>query len=69
MTFYVGEGKFTGDPIETFGGYGVIQISELQELMHKICTQGFEHHFAVTRGNVAGALQEALANYLGMQLI
>ena len=67
VMFYVGEGKFTSDPIETFGGYGVIEIPELQELLRKICTQGFEHHFAVTRGNVATALQEAMSNYLGMQ--
>jgi L-fucose isomerase-like protein len=69
MTFYVGEGRFTDDPLETFGGYGVIEIPELQELLRKICTQGFEHHFAVTRGNFAGAVQEALANYLGIQLM
>ena len=67
MRFYVGEGKFTSDPLETFGGYGVIEIPELQELLRKICTQGFEHHFAATRGNVAGILQEALGNYLRMQ--
>lgn len=69
MTFYVGEGRFTSDPIETFGGYGVIEIPELQNLLRKICNQGFEHHFAVTRGNVAGILQEALANYLGIQFM
>jgi L-fucose isomerase-like protein len=69
VTCYVGEGKFTEEPIETFGGYGVIEIPELQQLLRKICTNGFEHHFAVTRGNVAGILQEAFVNYLGMQLM
>jgi len=69
MTFYVSEGKFTDDALKTFGGYGVIEIPQLQELLQKICTKGFEHHFAVTRGNVAGALREALSNYLGMQLV
>jgi len=69
VTCYVGEGKFTEDPLDTFGGYGVIEIPGLQELLRKICLSGFEHHFAVTRGNVAGVLKEAFGNYLGMQLM
>ena len=69
LTCYVGEGKFTEDPLDTFGGYGVIEIPGLQQLLRKICVNGFEHHFAVTRGNVAGVLQEAFGNYLGMQLL
>jgi L-fucose isomerase-like protein len=69
LTCYVGEGKFTEDPLDTFGGYGVIEIPGLQELLRKICINGFEHHFAVTRGNVADVLKEAFSNYLGMQLM
>ena len=53
LTYYLGEGDFTDDPVETFGGYGVIKVPELQKLLKKICKAGFEHHFAATRGNVA----------------
>jgi L-fucose isomerase-like protein len=67
MKFYVGEGKFTDDPLETFGAYGVIEVPELQGLLRKVCKSGFEHHVAVTRGNFAEVLRESFANYLGMQ--
>ncbi len=30
---YVGEGEFTNDPLETFGGAGVVQIPKLQKLL------------------------------------
>jgi L-fucose isomerase-like protein len=69
MTFYAGEGKFTEQSLETFGAYGVIEIPELQELLRKICKNGFEHHVAMTRGNCAEIIKEAFANYLGMQQI
>ena len=38
---YVGEGEFTDDPMETFGGYGVARVPNLQELLQYICTNGF----------------------------
>ncbi|MBN1451029.1 MAG: L-fucose/L-arabinose isomerase family protein, partial [Anaerolineales bacterium] len=44
---YVGEGELTNDPIETFGGYGVIKVPRFQELLKYICENGFEHHVAV----------------------
>jgi L-fucose isomerase-like protein len=62
---YVGQGELTNDPITTFGGYGVAQIPSLQELLHYICENGFEHHVAVNPSLVAGAVNEAMANYLG----
>jgi len=43
---YVGEGEFTKDPLETFGGAGVAYIPKLQKLLRYICEQGFEHHVA-----------------------
>ena len=43
---YVGEGEFTDDPLETFGGAGVVEIPQLQELLRYICEHGFEHHVA-----------------------
>ena len=43
---YVGEGRFTDDPLETFGGAGVVEIPRLQDLLRYICEHGFEHHVA-----------------------
>ncbi|HUS57988.1 MAG TPA: L-fucose/L-arabinose isomerase family protein [Planctomycetota bacterium] len=65
---YVGEGELTDDPLDTFGGYGVAQIENLQGLMQVICRMGFEHHVALTQGNVADAVVEALENYLGWEV-
>ncbi len=65
MRAYVGEGEFTSDPLETFGGYGVVQVPRLQELLRYICEEGFEHHVAINQTRVAGSLEEALGKYLG----
>ena len=64
IMFYTGEGEFTNDELETFGGFGVIEIPNLQDLIKQICVSGFEHHFAATRGDVAYIVAEALENYL-----
>jgi len=61
---YVGQGKLTDDPMETFGGYGVAHIQNLQSLLQFICEQGFEHHVAVNLSETAEALTEAFAKYL-----
>ena len=61
---YVGEGEFTGDPIESFGGYGVIKIREFQTLLRYICRNGLEHHVAATRATVARGITDALGNYM-----
>ena len=60
-----GEGEFTDDPIDTFGGIGVAKIEGLQKLLQFLCKNGFEHHVAVNQTNVADMLGEAFANYLG----
>ncbi len=62
---YVGEGEFTNDSLETFGGYGVAKVPNLQDLLRFICRMGFEHHVAINISQVAGALHEAWSNYLG----
>lgn len=62
---YVGEGTFTDDELQTFGGYGVFHVPELQNLLAYICENGFEHHVAATRDRVSGALAEAFGKYLG----
>ena len=46
MRGYVGSGNFTDDPLETFGGAGVVEIPRMQKLLHYICENGFEHHVA-----------------------
>jgi L-fucose isomerase-like protein len=65
---YVGEGNFTSDPLQTFGGAGVVQISGLQKLLHYICEQGFEHHVAANLSTSAAAVHEAATRYLGWNM-
>jgi L-fucose isomerase-like protein len=62
---YLGEGQVTDDPLETFGGYGVIQIPNFQKLLHHICENGFEHHVAANLSRCATAVNEALGKYMG----
>ncbi len=61
---YLGEGRITEDKVETFGGYGVVQIPEFQTLLRYICENGFEHHVAVNPTLVADAVFEAMDKYL-----
>jgi len=68
MRGYVGEGAFTNDSLNTFGGVGVVQIAELQKLLHYICENGFEHHVAANFSITAGAVHEATVRYLGWQM-
>ncbi len=65
ITGYLGEGEFTSDPLQTFGGAGVVKISRMQELLRYICENGFEHHVAANLSTVAGIVHEATTNYLG----
>ena len=65
---YVGEGEVTDDPLETFGGYGVVRIPNLQRLLHYICENGFEHHVAMNLSQTAAALAEALGKYMGWEV-
>ena len=62
---YVGQGEFTDDPLDTFGGAGVVRIPKLQELLRYICERGFEHHVAANLALVAPAVHEAATRYLG----
>jgi L-fucose isomerase-like protein len=64
MRGYVGEGKFTDDPLNTFGGAGVVEIPQMQKLLHYICENGFEHHVAANLSSVAPAVYEATTRYL-----
>jgi L-fucose isomerase-like protein len=68
ITGYVGEGRFTDDPLNTFGGAGVVEIPKMQELLKFICENGFEHHVAANFAEVAGSVQEAAGKYLGWKM-
>jgi len=65
---YSGSGRFTDDPLETFGGAGVVEIPGLQKLLHYICENGFEHHVAANFSSVAPAIDEAATRYLGWDM-
>jgi L-fucose isomerase-like protein len=61
---YVGEGRFTDDPLATFGSRAVAEVPELQKLMRFICKNGFEHHAAMSASHCAAALADAMETYL-----
>lgn len=63
---YVGEGEVTKDVAKTFGAWGVVRIQRLQDLLHFICKNGFEHHVAINLSKVARAVREALDNYMSI---
>jgi L-fucose isomerase-like protein len=65
---YVGEGEFTADPYGMDGGIAVSRVENLQQLLKFICKNGFEHHVAMGRGNVANAIEEAIENYMGWEI-
>jgi L-fucose isomerase-like protein len=61
---YTGSGRFTDDPLKTFGGAGVVEIPGLQKLLRYICENGFEHHVAANFSSVAPVVHEAATRYL-----
>jgi L-fucose isomerase-like protein len=69
MRGYVGQGRFTDDPLNTFGGAGVVEISNMQKLLRYICEQGFEHHVAANLSTVAASVHEATTRYLGWEML
>lgn len=71
LTFYVGEGEFTGEEIEPefFGCGGVAHIDGLQKKLITLGRSGFRHHTAVGVGHMADILREAFTYYLGYDMI
>ena len=61
---YLGQGELTNDPLKTFGGFGVVKIPNLQELLAYICENGFEHHSALNLSQCADTVFEAFTKYL-----
>jgi len=68
ITGYLGEGEFTDDPLETFGGAGVVRIPRMQDLLRYICEKGFEHHVAANFSSTASVVYEAATKYLGWDI-
>jgi L-fucose isomerase-like protein len=65
ITAYLGEGELTKDPLDTFGGVGVVHVPNLQGLLRYICENGFEHHVAINLSQTASAVNEAFTKYMG----
>jgi L-fucose isomerase-like protein len=70
LSFYLGEGSFTGDPIaeDFFGCAGVAEIAGLQGKLEVIGHAGYRHHVGVTAGHVATGVREAFQRYLHYDL-
>jgi L-fucose isomerase-like protein len=70
LRFYLGEGRFTKDPIEEgfFGCGGVAEIDNLQNKLITLGKSGYRHHVGVTFGHVAAAVREAFQTYLGYEI-
>ncbi len=70
LKFYLGEGRFTGDPIpdDFFGCGGVAEIEGLQDALQTIGYGGYRHHTSVTPGRVLAPVCEAFENYLGYEV-
>lgn len=62
---YTGEGELTNDLLNTFGGFGVVKVPRMQDLLHYICENGFEHHVALNLSSTSEAVHEAFSKYLG----
>ncbi len=68
MKMYVGEGEFGDEILPTKGGVANCRVKNLQNLMKFICKNGYEHHVCFVRGKVADVLEEAMGNYMGVEV-
>jgi L-fucose isomerase-like protein len=70
VNVYLGEGEFTAEPIpeEFFGCAGVAKVPDLQNVLQTIGQKGHRHHVAVTPGQYAEPLREALEKYIGFEV-
>ncbi len=66
LEFYLGEGRFTDDPIpdDFFGCAGVAEIPELQDVLQTIGYMGHRHHTSVVAGHVLEPVAEAFETYM-----
>jgi hypothetical protein len=63
------EGNYTDDELNTYGGFGVIHIPGLQEVLKILCEEGFAHHVAASLSQVGDIIHEALTKYMQWTLI
>ncbi|MEG1926849.1 MAG: fucose isomerase, partial [Ruthenibacterium sp.] len=68
LKMYVGEGEFLAESVPTKGGVANCSVKNLQSLMRFICKNGYEHHVCFVRGKVADILEEAMGNYMGIEV-
>ncbi len=64
----IAEGEYTEDPLETYGGFGVVEVTDLQLLLKRVCYGGFAHHVAASLSEVGDIVFEALTKYLGWEV-
>jgi len=71
LEFYLGEGRFTNDPIpdDFFGCGGVAEIENLQDVLQTIGYRGHRHHTSVTPDYVLAPVKEAFDRYLGYRVV
>jgi L-fucose isomerase-like protein len=71
LEFYLGEGRFTNDPIpdDFFGCGGVAEIENLQDVLQTIGYRGYRHHTSVTPDYVLAPVKEAFERYLGYKIV
>lgn len=64
---FVGEGDLTDEALEPefFGSGVVLHSPHAQDLLEYASRNGYRHHLSLTPGGCAGAVREALENYLG----
>ena len=67
MRGYVGEGRFTNDPLKRLAAPAWWR-SALQKLLHYICENGFEHHVAAELLDDRARVHEAAVRYLGWEM-
>jgi len=70
LQFYLGEGRFTDDPIpaDFFGCAGVAEMEDLQDKLQTIGYLGHRHHTSVTPGSFIEPLCEAFERYLDFEV-
>lgn len=70
LRWYLGEGKFTSDPIPSdfFGCAAAAEIENLEDVLMYLTRTGHRHHVNVTPGYVVHPLKEALNYYLAQDV-
>ncbi|QDU90425.1 hypothetical protein Pla175_38290 [Pirellulimonas nuda] len=64
---YVGQGDLTNDALDTFGTRAVARVPRLQDLLKRVCREGFEHHVVMTMSHSAAIFAEAMETYLDVE--